>query len=121
MYIANLCLIETRQIASATLAQAMVPLFQLPAFLTFSSALLHVEPLPHDQLAVLWQLCLAFSPLLNALITIACVKQYRKHVGRLFCGAACCSPQRSSLATTEAKALATFAATTSGECRVYYE
>ncbi|CAJ0583469.1 unnamed protein product, partial [Mesorhabditis spiculigera] len=78
-------LLETRQIAIATLAQALVPLVcQVPAFLTLSSSLLHVEPVTTSEVIVLTQLWLAASPLFDALITIGVIKQYRKETIRLF-------------------------------------
>ncbi|TMS37330.1 hypothetical protein L596_004283 [Steinernema carpocapsae] len=71
-------LIETRQVAFATLAQALIPLVcQVPAFLTLSSALLLIEPLSDGKFIVLTQLWLAASPFFDALITLFVIKQYR--------------------------------------------
>uniref|UniRef100_A0A7E4UWA7 G_PROTEIN_RECEP_F1_2 domain-containing protein n=1 Tax=Panagrellus redivivus TaxID=6233 RepID=A0A7E4UWA7_PANRE len=73
-------LLETRQVAVATLAQAVVPLIcQVPAFLTLSSALLLVEPFLDGRTIVLTQLVLAASPLFDGLITVFVIKQYRHH------------------------------------------
>ncbi|CAI4223946.1 unnamed protein product [Auanema sp. JU1783] len=72
-------LLETRQVAFATLAQAIVPLIcQVPAFLTLSSAILLTEPITNSTIITITQLWLASSPLLDALITAVVIKQYRK-------------------------------------------
>ncbi|PIC15172.1 hypothetical protein B9Z55_022251 [Caenorhabditis nigoni] len=73
-------LLETRQVAIATLAQAIIPLFcQVPAFLTLSSVLLLSEPLTNGHVIIITQLWLALSPFLDAVITILVIKQYRKN------------------------------------------
>ncbi len=70
-------LIETKQVAMATLAQALIPLAcQVPAFLALSSALL-LRPIIGAHLTIVTQIWLAASPLFDALITIAVIKQYR--------------------------------------------
>ncbi|CAD6188865.1 unnamed protein product [Caenorhabditis auriculariae] len=72
-------LLETRQIAIATLGQAFIPLVcQVPAFLTLSSVLLLSEPITNGHVSSIIQLWLANSPLLDAIITILVIKQYRK-------------------------------------------
>jgi hypothetical protein len=69
-------LLETKQVALATCAQAVLPLVcQVPAFLTLSSALLLVEPITHGNVIVITQLWLAASPLFDALITLFVIKQ----------------------------------------------
>ncbi|CAB3400597.1 unnamed protein product [Caenorhabditis bovis] len=71
-------LLETRQVAIATLAQALIPLLcQVPAFLTLSSILLLSEPITNGHVIYITQLWLALSPLLDAIITILVIKQYR--------------------------------------------
>uniref|UniRef100_A0AC34RIL6 G-protein coupled receptors family 1 profile domain-containing protein n=1 Tax=Panagrolaimus sp. JU765 TaxID=591449 RepID=A0AC34RIL6_9BILA len=71
-------LLETRQVAAATLAQALVPIVcQVPAFLTLSAALLLVEPVTDANVIVVTQLWLAASPLFDGLITLFVIKQYR--------------------------------------------
>uniref|UniRef100_A0A915CZX5 G protein-coupled receptor n=1 Tax=Ditylenchus dipsaci TaxID=166011 RepID=A0A915CZX5_9BILA len=71
-------LLETKQVALSTLAQALVPLVcQVPAFLSLSSALLLMEPLNNENLIVITQLWLGASPLFDALITIFVIRQYR--------------------------------------------
>ncbi|CAD5216454.1 unnamed protein product [Bursaphelenchus okinawaensis] len=78
-------LLETRQVAVATLAQAVVPLIcQVPAFLALSSALLLIEPITHQNVIVITQLWLSASPLLDSLITLFVIKQYR--IQTLACG-----------------------------------
>ncbi|CCD69982.1 G_PROTEIN_RECEP_F1_2 domain-containing protein [Caenorhabditis elegans] len=73
-------LLETRQVAIATLAQAIIPLFcQVPAFLTLSSVLLLSEPITNGHVIITTQLWLALSPFLDAVITIIVIKQYRKN------------------------------------------
>ncbi|CAL2052817.1 unnamed protein product [Caenorhabditis brenneri] len=73
-------LLETRQIAIATFAQAIIPLFcQVPAFLTLSSVLLLSEPVTNGQVIIITQLWLALSPFLDAIITIIVIKQYRQN------------------------------------------
>ncbi|CAD5222347.1 unnamed protein product [Bursaphelenchus xylophilus] len=79
-------LLETRQVALATLAQAVVPMIcQVPAFLALSSALLLIEPITHQNVIVITQLWLTASPLLDSLITLFVIKQYR--IQTLACGA----------------------------------
>uniref|UniRef100_A0A1I7SZT2 G_PROTEIN_RECEP_F1_2 domain-containing protein n=1 Tax=Caenorhabditis tropicalis TaxID=1561998 RepID=A0A1I7SZT2_9PELO len=69
-------LLETRQVAIATLAQAIIPLFcQVPAFLTLSSVLLLSEPITNGHVIFITQLWLALSPFLDAVITIIVIKQ----------------------------------------------
>lgn len=66
-------LLETRQVAIATLAQAVVPLVcQVPAFLTLSSALALIQPMYEldEKVIFITQLWLAASPLFDALITM---------------------------------------------------
>ncbi|KAI6177495.1 hypothetical protein M3Y97_00913800 [Aphelenchoides bicaudatus] len=71
-------LLETKQVALATCAQAVLPLIcQIPAFLTLSSALLLVRPLTNANLIFITQLWLAASPLFDGLITLFVIKQYR--------------------------------------------
>ncbi|RCN36921.1 hypothetical protein ANCCAN_17184 [Ancylostoma caninum] len=71
-------LLETRQIALATFAQAIVPLIcQVPAFLALSSIILLTEPITNGTVIAITQLGLAANPLLDALITIIVIKQYR--------------------------------------------
>ncbi|KAI6239122.1 Phospholipid/glycerol acyltransferase domain-containing protein [Aphelenchoides fujianensis] len=78
-------LLETRQVAWATLLQAVIPLVcQVPAFLFLSSALLLVEPITHGNVIVLTQLSLAASPLLDGLISLFVIKQYRIQVIAFF-------------------------------------
>uniref|UniRef100_A0A914USY0 G protein-coupled receptor n=1 Tax=Plectus sambesii TaxID=2011161 RepID=A0A914USY0_9BILA len=67
-------LLETRQVAIATLAQAIVPLFcQVPAFLALASALV-LDPLISAEMAFVTQLWLAANPLFDALITICVIR-----------------------------------------------
>ncbi|KAI1725622.1 hypothetical protein DdX_02290 [Ditylenchus destructor] len=71
-------LLETKQVALSTLAQALVPLVcQVPAFLSLSSAILMMEPWTNGDVIVVTQLWLGISPLLDALITIFIIKEYR--------------------------------------------
>ncbi|KAK0397753.1 hypothetical protein QR680_002253 [Steinernema hermaphroditum] len=71
-------LIETKQVAFATLAQALIPLVcQVPAFLTLSSALLLIDPFSDGTVIVVTQLWLAASPFFDALITLFVIKRYR--------------------------------------------
>ncbi|KIH61339.1 hypothetical protein ANCDUO_08393 [Ancylostoma duodenale] len=82
-------LLETRQIALATFAQAIVPLIcqvpshedsldnDVPAFLALSSIILLTEPITNGTVIAITQLGLAANPLLDALITIIVIKQYR--------------------------------------------
>ncbi|ETN70183.1 hypothetical protein NECAME_05004 [Necator americanus] len=87
-------LLETRQIALATFAQAIIPLIsQVPAFLTLSSIMLLTEPTTNRTVIAITQLGLAANPLLDALITIIVIKQYRREtvaclysMGRSACG-----------------------------------
>ncbi|CAI5455025.1 unnamed protein product [Caenorhabditis angaria] len=72
-------LLETRQVAIATLAQAFIPLVcQVPAFLSLSSVLLLSEPMSNEYIFMMTQVWLALSPLIDAVITILVIKQYRK-------------------------------------------
>lgn len=69
-------LLETKQVAFATCAQAILPLIcQIPAFLTLSSALLLVRPLTNATLIFITQLWLAANPLFDGLITLFVIKQ----------------------------------------------
>uniref|UniRef100_A0AC34GQQ2 G-protein coupled receptors family 1 profile domain-containing protein n=1 Tax=Panagrolaimus sp. ES5 TaxID=591445 RepID=A0AC34GQQ2_9BILA len=99
-------LLETRQVALATLAQAVVPLVcQVPAFLTLSSALLLVEPLTDGNVIVITQLWLAASPMFDGFITLFVIKQYRNHTiacCAAICDSNCYSPKRLTTTTRTA-------------------
>ncbi|KAI6218449.1 hypothetical protein M3Y95_01165400 [Aphelenchoides besseyi] len=106
-------LLETRQIALATLIQALVPLLcQVPAFLFLSSALLLVQPITHENVIVTTQLCLAASPLFDALISLFVIKQYRittaQFCSRFFHVDCCILPRQKSSIIVEQHALTSF-------------
>ncbi|KAI6188851.1 hypothetical protein M3Y98_00398900 [Aphelenchoides besseyi] len=106
-------LLETRQIALATLIQALVPLLcQVPAFLFLSSALLLVQPITHENVIVTTQLCLATSPLFDALISLFVIKQYRittaRFCSRFFHVDCCILPRQKSSMIVEQHALTSF-------------
>ncbi|CAJ0609140.1 unnamed protein product [Cylicocyclus nassatus] len=90
-------LLETRQIALATFAQAIVPLIcQVPAFLTLSSIVLLTEPMTNGIVITITQLGLAANPLLDALITIIVIKQYRKEAIICFASVGTCGRRTSA-------------------------
>ncbi|EYC20036.1 hypothetical protein Y032_0023g836 [Ancylostoma ceylanicum] len=99
-------LLETRQIALATFAQAIVPLIcQVPAFLTLSSIILLTEPITNGTVIAITQLGLAANPLLDALITIIVIKQYRRETVACFSslGKSACGGRKSSNLYDETK------------------
>ncbi|KAI6188736.1 hypothetical protein M3Y98_00386300 [Aphelenchoides besseyi] len=83
-----------------------------PAFLFLSSALLLVQPITHENVIVTTQLCLATSPLFDALISLFVIKQYRittaRFCSRFFHVDCCILPRQKSSMIVEQHALTSF-------------
>ncbi|KAL6724438.1 hypothetical protein Aduo_019329 [Ancylostoma duodenale] len=96
-------LLETRQIALATFAQAIIPLIcQVPAFLSWFTMR---KPMTSWTVTAIAQLGVAANPLLDALITITVIKQYRTEALACFSslGKSACGGRKSSNLYDETK------------------